>query len=111
VVTLENAVTLLYLNKWGIDIPHRQEDIGDAVDVSTIDRFKMFADLETLRILVIDEVSFINATVLQHINRRCQALLGCQKPFGGLVVILAGTISVIPISRRFALLLPCCTKL
>ena len=89
VVTLENAVTLLTLNSWGIDIPHRQEDLGEAVSSAVIERFKQYADLDTLRVLVIDEISFLNATLLQHISRRLQVVLGCPLPFGGLVCLPA----------------------
>jgi hypothetical protein len=90
VVSLENAVTLLHLNGWGIDLPYRQTDIADVPTADEINTFKRYADTDTLRILVIDEVSFINPTVLQHFNKRLQVLLNCKRPFGGLIVILAG---------------------
>lgn len=91
VVQLENAVTLLTLLFNGnIGIPYRQQSLDENVTVEERTRFARYVDVNELVVLVIDEISFINATTLHHIDRRLQKLLENDAPFGGLVVVLAG---------------------
>ena len=89
VVQLENAVTMLHMLGFGIEVSYKSTEY-EALHQRTIDRFKQYADPRTLRLLVIDEASFLNGTVLHHVDKRLQALLECDEPFGGLVVLLAG---------------------
>ena len=43
-----------------------------------------------LRILVLDEVSMIGASMIASINRRLQAIYGCEADWGGLAVVMLG---------------------
>ena len=52
--------------------------------------------LRDLLCLVLDEVSFLRATMIGQINRRLQVLLECDEPFGGLVLIFAGDFFQLP---------------
>ena len=89
VVQLEDAVTLLTMLGFGIEVPYKQDEY-EKLKPGTINRFKQYADPATLRLLVIDETSFLNGNVLHHVDMRLRALLECEEPFGGLVVLLAG---------------------
>lgn len=51
---------------------------------------RMVHGAKDLAILVIDEMSFLGSTFLHHLDIRLQALLECNLPFGGLLVIMTG---------------------
>jgi hypothetical protein len=60
-------------------------------------RFEQFVgSSDRLICIVIDEISFLSTEVLHHLSRRLQQLLGCELPFGGLVVILGGDFHQLP---------------
>ena len=80
---------MLHMLGFGIEVSYKDTEY-EALQERTITRFKQYADPASLRLLVIDEASFLNATVLHHVDKRLQALLECEEPFGGLVVLLAG---------------------
>ena len=90
VVQLENAVTLLTLLDLDIQHPHQQQNLSANISESTRTKFARYVDVSQLVVLVIDEISFVNATLLHHVNTRLQSLLENDAPFGGLVVLLAG---------------------
>ena len=90
VVQLEDAVTLLTLLDLGIKHPYEQRSLDPKLDPKTIEKFKRYVNEDELVVLVIDECSFINATLLHHVDSRLRALLDNDAPFGGLVVLLAG---------------------
>ena len=57
------------------------------------DRRRAFANIH---LIIIDEISLVNATLLQHINLRCQEILQTTLPFGGLGVVAMGDMHQLP---------------
>jgi predicted AAA+ superfamily ATPase len=47
--------------------------------------------LGKVKILIIDEISFMTVKQLQKISKRLQDLFECATPFGGLSIIFSGT--------------------
>ena len=90
VMQLENATTLLTMLSLGIECQHRTSSLEKPTSTNQLEVFKKFVDVESLRILVIDEMSLISGTLLHHVDTRLRHLLDCELPFGGLIVILAG---------------------
>jgi hypothetical protein len=59
-------------------------------------------DIPTLRLLIIDEVSTIDAKMLALLDYRLQQLMQNNLPFGGILVILAGDFDQLgPVKKEF----------
>ena len=93
VVQLKDAVTTLTLFRFGRDASTKEESFDKNLSQDVRDRFAKYASASTLMVLVIDETSFIPPALLHHVDMRLQALLECDEPFGGLVIMLAGVSS------------------
>src|SRR5687768_4164635 len=53
------------------------------------------------RVLIIDEVSMLDAGVLESVNTVCQAIKQSEEPFGGMQVVLVGDFFQLPpVSRE-----------
>lgn len=52
--------------------------------------------MEEVRVLIIDEVSMVGASMFHLIHKRMQQIKGSSKPFGGLHVIVVGDLFQIP---------------
>ena len=87
---LTDAVTLLTMLSFGLEVGYQQKDYEQVLTREIVERFEQFADRKRLMMLVIDECSFINPEILHHVDMRLRALLECNVPFGGIVLILAG---------------------
>lgn len=57
---------------------------------------RLTSRLKKTRVLIIDEISMLDGTRFETINRICKALAGSDKPFGGLQVILCGDLFQLP---------------
>lgn len=51
---------------------------------------------EGIKYLVIDEMSMLSQVDLDWVNRRCKQAMDCDRPFGGLSVILVGDFKQLP---------------
>ena len=92
VVSLENATTLITLLGLGREAGYLTGEIRPP-DEKQISTFKMYVGenyKRELMMIVIDEVSFLNGTILEHVNKRLQQLMDCTADFGGLVLLCAG---------------------
>jgi tRNA uridine 5-carbamoylmethylation protein Kti12 len=59
-------------------------------------------DAETLRLLIVDEVSAIDARLLGLLDYRLQQLMNNDLPFGGIMVLLAGDFNQLgPVLKQF----------
>ena len=94
VTQLIDAYTLCKLSGLPGTAQSRQQQyhVPSEEQMSAFDR--MVHGKDNLSILVIDEMSFIGCTFLHHLDIRLQALLECNQPFGGLLVILTGDFHV-----------------
>ena len=95
VVELENAMTSLTL--FNIPISFGEKGLGEIKDVKHITRFEQFArlppgDYNNLRLVVLDEISFVSPALLEHISQRLEWLLARDSglDFGGVVFLAAG---------------------
>lgn len=52
--------------------------------------------LETIKMLVFDEISMVRSDLFEMINQICQMALGNSKPFGGIPVVLVGDLFQLP---------------
>ena len=52
--------------------------------------------LETVRIIIIDEISMVRADLFEMMNKICQLALGNSRPFGGIPLILVGDLFQLP---------------
>ena len=95
VVELENAMTTLTL----LEIPmhYGEGGLGAMKSAENITRFETFARLppneyDGLRLVVLDEVSFIPPSLFQHVSERLEWLLARDSglDFGGVVFVAAG---------------------
>ena len=94
VTQLIDAYTLCKLTGLPGHAQTRQHQFGQPSEeqMGTFDR--MVRGAANLSVLVIDEMSFIGSTFLHHLDIRLQALLECNLPFGGLLVIMTGDFHV-----------------
>ena len=98
VVELENAMTSLSL--FGIPISFGEQGLGEMKQLpqpKTITSFEKFArlppgDYNNLRLVVLDELSFVSPALLHHISERLEWLLARDSglDFGGVVFVAAG---------------------
>lgn len=61
-----------------------------------LDREYLVKRLNKAEVLIIDEISMIEATMLDDINNICRALRRKEEPFGGLQVVLVGDFFQLP---------------
>jgi len=81
-----------YCTLFGIhgDAGSKLDDLPAATAKQKLAFEQIVGDVRRLILLVLDEVSFIGTPHLHHLDQRLRQHLGCDKPFGGLVVIFAG---------------------
>ena len=66
-------------------------NISDAVKNTRAARY-----IESVRLLVIDEISMVRSDTFEMMNRIFQKILNSQKPFGGIPVVVVGDLFQLP---------------
>jgi hypothetical protein len=61
-----------------------------------IQKESLYKKYEKTKVLIIDEVSMLKPQMFDSINRLAQAILGNEKPFGGMQVVLSGDFFQLP---------------
>ncbi|KAI5177421.1 hypothetical protein PAEPH01_2475, partial [Pancytospora epiphaga] len=57
---------------------------------------QLFNMLRLLRVLIIDEISLVTSVLLAQIDQRLQEIFGCDKPFGGISIVVFGDLLQLP---------------
>ena len=91
-----SAFTALAAHQIGGTTIHSLLGISFGSNVSKTNRMsasllsKYRYSLQQLKVLIIDEISFVGANLLAAINQRLQEIMGVDKPFGGVLVLCFG---------------------
>ena len=91
-LALPGATTLHSLMRWNERRHTTSNGKSHAVATIAAQKRKAINDaIGTAKILIIDEVSMLSAEHLEQLNTELQQARECARPFGGLGVILSGT--------------------
>ena len=105
-VTASTGIAATHINGQTI---HSWSGIGikDELTHSDITKLKkrkdIFRRITKTKVLIIDEISMIDAGLLDNVNKICQAIRESDAPFGGLQVILTGDLFQLPPVSRSSL--------
>ena len=93
--TIINGSTIHSYLKIGL-AKQNSEELYDRIRTSARDKFKYKALMLKLKVLIIDEVSMMNKVFFVKISNYLKKIRECDKPFGGVQIILSGDFCQLP---------------
>ncbi|XP_059142987.1 uncharacterized protein LOC131930491 [Physella acuta] len=84
-VTLHTAFALP-ISQFGGSMPQLSSEVANTI------REKLF----NIKLLIIDEISMVGSTLFSRVDSRLRQIMGDNKPFGGISVLLVGDLNQLP---------------